>query len=326
MQPDTEPARPDHNIAMWGAPGSGKTTLLAALNIALVRRNRGWKVVGANDASTDFLEEKTVALTTAKEFPPATQGLEHYHWLLIGPSERQEGRRSRKGAAAEAPRIGVDLLDPPGGVYGGKRGQSAQDQKRLLDNLTQSRGIVFLFDPIREFVEGDAYQYLASPLAHLAQRMLVGNEYADGKLPHHIAVCLTKFDEFKVLKTAEQLGLLTRDPDDPYGFPRVVDDDAAKQLFRELCAISASGNADMVLNALDQYFHPDRVKFFVTSSIGFYVDHRRNVFDPDDFKNLKPGGSGVLIRGQVHPINVMEPMLWLCERLSGERISLETER
>ena len=47
--------RTEYGISMWGAPGSGKTTFLAALNIALTRWGKDWKVIGADEASTQKL-------------------------------------------------------------------------------------------------------------------------------------------------------------------------------------------------------------------------------------------------------------------------------
>ncbi|MCG5220388.1 hypothetical protein [Streptosporangium sp. KLBMP 9127] len=318
MVSDAGPARP--NIAMWGAPTSGKTTLLAALSIALLQRRSPWRIVGADDASTAFLKDKAAALSRGKEFPRATQAMDRYRWVLIGEGEQRDGLLRRRPKPTPAPRIGLNLLDPPGGVYGDEPDKFGTDQQELLDNLVGSKGIVFLFDPLREFERGDAFDYLYGALTQLAGRMLGSDGYTGDRLPHHLAVCITKFDEYRVLETAKELKLLVTDPEDPYGFPRIDDDDAV-ELFKWLCRISASGSAEMVLNALDQFFRRDRIKFFVTSSIGFYLDPRTNFFNPDDYQNLIPKpaeGVSFHIRGPVHPINVMEPIVWLGERLAGE--------
>ncbi|GHH72745.1 hypothetical protein GCM10017673_28150 [Streptosporangium violaceochromogenes] len=338
VQPDPgQSERSDHSIAIWGAPGSGKTTFLAALNIALILKKGPWRVIGADGPSTDFLIEMTTALSQYQRFPPATGALGHYRWFLSRRSEppRRSWRRRRKPPRAW--KIGLDVLDAPGGFFRAERTGYGTDREELIDNLAASRGIVFLFDPIRESKDGDAFAYLHGVLAELAGRMLADDEFGDGMLPHYLAVCVTKFDELRVLETAEKLSLLTPDPDDPYRFPR-VDDADAEELFEALSAVSAGGNADMVLPALKQFFRPERIKFFVTSSIGFYLDPLRGVFDPDDFQNLVPEATGTAggaqnphdphgpravsgnrfrIRGQAHPINVMEPMLWLGQRLSS---------
>ncbi len=327
MSTDQDSPPPSHNIAMWGAPTSGKTTFITALDIALTRRGCEWGVVGVDDASTDFLIEATAKLSEEHEFFEATDQLYSYRWNLIRQSPGATRRKFWGKAGKDALRVGLDLLDPPGGVYKTNVQTYAGMREELLANLTKCRGIVLLFDPIREFEDGDTFSSLHGTLARLGQRMLATGDFPDGKLPHHLAVCITKFDELRVLRTAQRLGVVTTDPDDKYEFPR-VDDENALELFRELCNISASGNAEMVLTALERNFHTDRIKYFVTSSIGFNVDSRSGVYDPADPQNLipksaagrSPGGSSgqYRIRGQIHPINVMEPMTWLAERLSEQ--------
>ncbi|WP_307801905.1 hypothetical protein [Microbispora triticiradicis] len=327
MQPDPKPGRPAHDIAMWGAPGSGKTTLLAALDIALMRKDDDWRIVGSDPASSEFLIERTNALSTGKVFPEASQGLEHYHWTLYGPGERHRRRWWRRPGKPEPFEVGVGMIDAPGGLFsaGPRRLDYGPDvlddlRERMLNDLVKSLGIVFLFDPIREFERGDAFDHLHPPLKRLTERMRDLGRLTGGRLPHHVAVCVTKFDDPRVLETAEKMHLLAAEPDDPYGFPRVSHDDA-RDLFRQLCDLSANGNADMVLNALGRYFHPDRVRFFVTSSIGFYVHPQTKAFDWHDYQNLLPEDDDLRIRGPIHPINVVEPMLWLGRRLAAEKES-----
>lgn len=304
------------NVVMWGAPACGKTTFLAALSIALNRRRDGWKVIGADTPSTQALINLTTKLASDREFPKASAlVIEHYRWFLVGQTTRRVGRWFRRKKVPHAIKIGLDLADLGGEGYSPRRPAS----RELIENLVNSRGIVFLFDPVREFDDGDAFEYLFGVLSHLSQQMLESEEFVGGKLPHYLAICITKFDEVPVLETAEKLHLLNFDPEDDLEFPRVSSDDA-QELFERLCEISASGNAELVINTLEQYFQPDRIKYFVTSAIGFHVDPQTGVFDPDDFQNLLPEATGSSrIRGVVHPINVMEPLLWLGQRLSSER-------
>ncbi|WP_019629293.1 ATP-binding protein [Actinomadura atramentaria] len=320
MEPERglPPARPEHNIAMWGPPGSGKTTFLAALHIALNRRQDGWKVVGANGPSTDALIRLTGSLATQGHFPAATRGIERYRWYLVGAAERAKRFALRRRPPQDV-RIGLDLLDPSGELFDQEHSGYAGVHGELVDNLVNSRGIVFLFDPVREFEDGDAFDYLHGVLSQLANRMLESPEFADGMLPHHVAVCITKFDEIRVMETAEKLRLVTVDPDDPLGFPKVEEEDA-RDLFRALCGVSATGNAELVHNTLIQYFRPERVRFFVTSAVGFYVDPRVGRFDRDDYQNLLPeaeSSKAVRVRGTIHPINVVEPLLWLGRSLAA---------
>jgi hypothetical protein len=312
------PTAPDQsNIVMWGAPACGKTTFLAALSIALNRRRDGWKVIGADTPSTQALIRLTSQLTDDREFPTATSmAFERYRWFLVGQKEERAGRWFRRRTVQKSVRIGLDLMDLGGERFAAPKGAVSGE---LTDNLVGSRGIVFLFDPVREFDEGDAFKHLFGVLSHLSQHMLDSDEFEGGQLPHYLAVCITKFDEIRVLETAQKLYLAQPEPEDDLEFPRVSSEDA-KELFYRLCEISASGNAEMVTNTLEKYFRHDRIRYFVTSAIGFYVDPQVGVYDPDDFQNVVSASDGYSkIRGTVHPINVMEPMLWLGQQLTQKR-------
>lgn len=317
MPPSQE--RPDYGIAMWGAPSSGKTTFLSALSIALTRRGKDWKVIGADKAATERLVNLTTLLTRNHAFPLATQGIEGFRWLLVGQVPRSTGKRFRKERYEETVTIGLDLVDASGELAG-PVGSAISKREELIDSLARSRGIVFIFDPIREFEVGDTFDHTFAVLNELAQQMVASPEFSGGWLPHYVAVCIAKFDELRVFRTAEKMHLLMADPADRLGLPRVADEDA-RELFARLCEVSGGGTADLVLNTLEQHFHPGRIKYFVTSAIGFFVDPRKGVYDPDDIQNLLPSEKepgSPRIRGNVYPINVVEPLLWLTRQLMGE--------
>ena len=320
MVPPPSQERPEHSVAMWGAPSSGKTTFLAALSLALARQARDWRITGADDASTNVLIRLTTALSRDRAFPDATSGMEHYRWLLNGQVRRPLPRRwFRTEYREESVRIGLDLTDASGEIFDpDKPGRGVRSD--LVDNLTRSRGIIFLFDPIREFEQGDVFDHTFGVLTQLAQRMDDSPDLIKGRLPHYVAICVTKFDEIRVLSTADKLSLVVSDPDDPYDFPR-VDDSDARDFFAHLCRVSQSGNAELVPTTLERYFRPERVKYFVTSAIGFHVNPGLDVYDPDDYQNQLPDEDEprkTRIRGTVHPINVVEPILWLAGKLTSE--------
>jgi hypothetical protein len=304
---------------MWGAPATGKTTFLAALSIALIRFGSVWRVNGADEPSTDMLIKLTMGLATDRCFPQGTQGIAHYRWALDGKLMRKVRRRWLGSRRVEQDvRIPLNLVDSQGKLVGRQSQGSAQTD--LVKNLVSSSAIVFLYDPIREFDHGDAFDHTFGVLQRMS-RQLAG---APGeRLPHYVAVCVTKFDEIRVLATAEKFGLIGYDPDLP-GFPRVADEDA-RELFAELCKIPHDGDADLVLNLLEQNFHPDRIKYFITSAIGFYIDPRTGTFDPDDYQNHLPdpddhknSQNQSRIRGPIRPINVVEPLLWLAGKITSE--------
>lgn len=317
MAPTPEPA--EHSITMWGPPATGKTTFLAALSIALIRHGSVWCVNGADEASTEKLISLTTSLATDRCFPPATVGIAHYRWSLDGKLMRKVPRRRWFGSrlVEQDVRIPLNLVDSQGKLVGRQRGGAQAD---VVKNLNNSSAIIFLYDPIREFERGDAFDHTFGVLKQMS-RQLAGSP--GQKLPHYVAVCVTKFDEIRILSTAEKLDLISYDPDLP-GFPRVADEDA-RELFGELSRIPHDSDADMVLNLLEQNFHRDRIKYFITSAIGFYVDPRIGVFDPDNYQNHLPdpddrrgGQSQSRIRGPIRPVNVVEPLLWLAEKVTSE--------
>lgn len=316
--------RLEHGITMLGAPSSGKSTFLAALSLALTWRGGEWKVIPSDDASAQALINMVSRLTVKFDFPIMTwESIELYRWMLFGriphTRSRRRGAWQRDEQEGEPVRIDMRVSDPPGEITKLRPGSELLSGE-LVRNLLSSRAIVFLFDPVREFEHGDAFDSIFALLARLSQHMSGSPECADGRLPHFVAVCVSKFDDDRVLASAGRLGLLTTDPDDPYGFPRVADSDA-RELFSSLCDLSLSGTADLVISTLEKYFRPDRVKYFVTSGIGFYVSRETGSYDPADHANYVRDlhmPEKIRIRGAVHPINVAEPLIWLGSRLATE--------
>jgi hypothetical protein len=165
---------------------------------------------------------------------------------------------------------------------------------------------------------GHAFAYIYAVLAELAERLISRGEYTEGVLPQHVAVCISKFDDVRVLATAEKLGMIVADPDDEHRLPRVPDFDA-RDFFIELCKILNAGDPELVLNTIERHFNKSRVRYFVTSSIGFWVNPETSVYDPDDVQNLLGQANlyDARIRGSVHPINVVEPLMWLVGKVTG---------
>ena len=69
---------------------------------------------------------------------------------------------------------------------------------------------------------------------------------------------------------------------------------------------------------LEHYFHPKRIKYFVTSSIGFYALILRPAGLTVPISTMLSSGEGKYgcgsVRGRVRPINVIEPLLWLAQQ------------
>jgi hypothetical protein len=307
--------RSEPGIAMLGATGSGKSTFLGALQIALLKQAREWRVWCRDPASRRALVEMNTALTSEGKFPLPTYGIDTFDWILGGKVERTE-RSGRFGSRTfeESVEITLKLTDSTGDLLRPDQiGLQLRDQ--LVDHVAKSRGILYMFDPIREFNRGDAYDKTYSLLMDLIAAVADEPGF-DGRLPHHVAVCVTKLDEPRVFKTAESLRMLMWDEHDPLGFPRVHGSDA-RALMHSLCKVSRNGTGEVVPQLLEQYFHADRISYFVTSAVGFMVNKRTRMFDVQDTENVYRIESGEsLVRGPVNPINVVEPMLWLISQMA----------
>jgi hypothetical protein len=302
-------------ITMWGAPGSGKTTFLYSLSIALDGGTYGYTMSADNEASEKLLIAASAALVQDHEFPGATRSIDHLQWNLHGRRQRTvpSGRGFRMEDSAHS--IALELIDPSGELTL-PANSHLEDRKKLVDALANANGIIFMIDPIREFEKGDAYATTSGLLAQITRQVAASTPGFDGKLPHHVAICVTKFDEPRVLATAESLKVLRYDQDDPFRFPRVADSDA-ERLLAALFSVSHGGYGDRMLNSLTQHFHADRVRFFVTSAVGFYVSPETGRFDKDNPQNVVKTKQGFAdstesrVRGPLHPINIVEPVLWL---------------
>jgi hypothetical protein len=149
----------------------------------------------------------------------------------------------------------------------------------------------------------------------------------DPYLPHQVSVCITKFDDPRLFQQARTAGLVTTGPDD---IPRVRDVDA-EQFFEELCTgtfwadeyAEARMSAISVRDELRTLFRPERIKYFVTSAIGFWLTPPETAraiakFDALDFANLREKDGDWSIRGPVRPINVLEPLISLQQRIAEQ--------
>jgi hypothetical protein len=320
MPTPTRTSRSERGIAMLGATGSGKSTFLGALQIAFLRRaqqdpDQPWRLWSRDKASREALVEMDIALNSKGEFPFATQRIDNFDWILDGTVERTErsGRLGVSRKVDERVEVTMKLTDPSGELYRpDQMGQQARQE--LVEHVARSRGILYMFDPIREYLNGDAYENTANMLMEVNAEVADDPDF-DGRLPHHVAVCVTKLDEPRVFRTAQSLRLLVPDPYHPLGFPMVHGTDA-RTLLQSLCQVGRSGAGEVLPQLLETYFHPDRISYYATSAVGFMVSKRTRRFDPQDTENVYRIASGeTLVRGPVNPVNVSEPVTWLVERL-----------
>jgi len=296
---------PTRGITMLGASEAGKTSFLAALQIALLRQpDLGWSLTGDDQGSTLAMIGFMDAMSNQHAFPqPTVIRHENYRWSLIGeiPGVREWHwwgfrRRTRRI------RISLDLVDGPGEASRGSNLLATTESEELVNSLARSAGIVLFFDPVLEAERGHAFQHLYGVLT-----LLRSQAAPHGKLPHFVAFCINKFDAVPIFRSAQALRILQYDEETgaPY-----VPGEYALEFFERLITRSRSDDASMIMPLLRQTFHEDRIRFFVTSAIGFYIDPAIREFDPADYQNHIPG-KPARIRGGVYPINVIEPVLWL---------------
>jgi hypothetical protein len=308
-------------IAMLGSPGSGKNTFLSALNVTLQRGQQtpgDWTLAGQhNNPAKSGIETATAPLERALPRPPAVTGeMTQFTLVQRGAQRGLIVPRDRPGEVARrsSTEIALSLVDPGGELWSD---QPRPQRQEVIREVSDTDGILYLFDPIREFEVGDTYSFITRIISQVSQETASGRaQDFHGTLPHHVAVCVTKFDEPRVLATVRRMGVVTTDPGDRYGFPRVRDSDA-RRVFAKLC----NGDGEMVLNTMDRTFRRDRVRYFVTSAIGFRTDPETGRFDAGDPQNIaapSPGAASAKprIRGPVNPINVVEPVLWLAEQIA----------
>jgi TIR domain len=311
---ETGSAYPIHlarEIGLWGPPASGKTCFLAALNTAVAQASPAWSIAGADEASTAKLSELTASMVRRREFPLATQGIEGFLWVMTGELEFnvRRGIRHRRGRVPV--QLDLSILDVGGEAFFDAN-MDMSFSNDMVDNLAACDGIIFFFDPEREAACGDAIEHFQKAVARLEQRLQISGGLDGSRLPHHLAVCVAKFDEPSVFDAAKEGGHLVMRPDDRHMLPRVADE-RAEDFFKQLCRRSSTGSSSLLYHAIKRYFHPARTRYFAVSSVGFYLNPSMH-FDIDDYYNLAPTPAHArrpMLRGDIYPINVLEPFIWL---------------
>jgi hypothetical protein len=316
------PAVEPRLIGIWGAPESGKSTFLSSLFIATTRATDHVTVRGNNPKSTDFLVTNT-NLMQNHEFPPPTVFRAKLGWTLQLWVPNTARRSLRRFWRRRPPRVPFDFnveIQDAGGLdfgpepLGSNRlditGEVTED---IATYLRRCQGLLIIIDPLREREVGDAYRFFFGPLLRMAEAQSL-------PLQHYVAVCITKFDHPRVFDFAQYYGYLSYRLDDPECMPR-VHPDAAERFMRHLFQDPffqehPTNEVEMIIGGLRQYFRPERVKYFISSAVGFYVAPMEP-FDEDNYMNVSENATGPAIVGAVRPINVIEPLVWLGEQLAA---------
>lgn len=332
-------------IGLWGSPQSGKTTYLAALRHAVGIEDSDygrWSVTALTPESGTLMIGLTSALNRG-EFPEGTKPgtVTPLQWMFTGDVTKSKfvkgGKRMLRaltGGQRVRSEFVLDLIDVSGLAFSDDAEADARQRdvaNQALEHMLEAKGLIYLFDPLRERKYGDALAYVNKTIVDL-KRKRYERTGMGGPLPHQLSVCVTKFDHADVFQEARRNGFVYDGPD---GIPRVLDEHA-KQFFEVLCTGNfwskryeqGDRSATFVMNELQASFEPGNIHYFVSSSIGFYKQpgwHQRAAagFDPADFSNYRTlatdaGDSNVGgIRGPIHPINVLEPLISLQQRIAG---------
>jgi hypothetical protein len=296
-----EPVR----IGLWGAPGSGKTTFIGALSLAIEQREgntgEGWTIV-AEDESLEFLIDTKRTLTEEYAFPSATETRGSYNFTVRGTIPQPRRRLSRKAVPAQNVAFELKVDDRPGGHF---IDDAEADHEETVKGLVNCNGLVYLYDPLNAGGKRDPLAYFQGTLARIASEVHKQGRFVGAKLPHYVAVCVTKFDDLRIFRLANRWGMVNSHP--VSNQPCVLDRDAAR-FFDKLCE-EMPGTAEYVRDAIRSNFLAERVRYYVVASVGYYsADNAVNWEDTTNSADL-PADEGKRIRSTLRPVNVVEPII-----------------
>ncbi|WP_328912113.1 MULTISPECIES: SAV_2336 N-terminal domain-related protein [unclassified Streptomyces] len=291
---------PKDAIAVLGAPSSGKTSLLGALRLAAIRSPVGrgrWAIVPEDTTAEHFMILQSNYLAVERRFPDATLTPRGFTYRFLAdlpdPDSPDGGRRQVD--------FGVDFFDAHGSEFMHGHGMDPDVDR----HLAAARRILLLVDPFPDKGgEGLQEENVAPPLRRLSGEYAARDRLIRDRLPHHVAVCVSKFDQPRLFALARSGGWVNQNAD---GDPCVAPEDAGP--FAAWLAGHSTAVAD-VRRLVGEHFLPERVSWFVLSAVGF---HRRpdGSLDPDDCYNVVHDGGGALLRGPARPVNVLEPLVAL---------------
>lgn len=325
----------DARIAIWGATNAGKSSYLASLSVALDNEPKWAIKITPDDRTCEDSGKRWQKLQHPVEELKVVDSTDVTESIALTVERR--GRTStvllndpRGGDFKDE--VGIDsafwrdLAQTKGILYlfdpvrerESATGRSAAPTARVrssggLRGSLGASGSFFdadTFDsPASPSSSGHAtnYSFLFQGIDQLRQICREQNRLRHGKLPHYLAVCLTKIDDNEVFAELDRNHLLSPGPeeDGTYSRPPVVSADNGAAAFKLFAP-------ERVWNRLVSEFDFDRIAFFAVSSCGYYVEDRR----------LRVGNSsnvasdGRTLRRDAQPISVLSPFDWLVEKAS----------
>jgi hypothetical protein len=320
-------------VGIWGGSASGKTTYLAALRIAALQYPEGrWVIQGMDEKhpySSKFLSDNTQSLLSGS-FPEPTldANAETYSYQVNGHLVSNSAWWKKKLyeilRLQREVRFILEIYDYPGGVL-----LRRDPNEKLWEYLADCQGLIYLFDPHQTAVGTSNFDYLQHSL-DMIRHVLVrrhGKAMESGRLPQHLALCITKFDDDIIFRRLLNQKLIARARNDKRLTPFVTDPMKAVRCLAD----------DLTVATIEGYFEEERVNFFATSSIGFYVDRNTSVIDIERCSNTRKKQVKMMVKdektgqpveriteqdviaGEIYPVNVFEPLLWLHLKLMNNK-------
>lgn len=309
-------------IGLWGGARSGKTTVISALPIAAMQAasaSRSWIISGFDEVATKILTDGVNRLVNERRFPPGHTQIEPIMWTFQGidGGAAHSGSSSRwsrllQGRSSTTVDFALELQDVPGEFF-----RNGQVDPRVVENLALSDGLLYVFDPVLESHEDlRSFHFFYSVLQQVTTRVRNEGRMERGRLPHHVAVLVTKFDDPSFFEAAVREGWVSQEQTGarmPY-----IPEGHGEAFFDWVCRVRQGESAELVRDALRNFFHADRVEYFACSAVGFKLNPQ-GVFDYGDYANVEMQNGGPRLRSLPRPINVLEPLVRLERRIRGAR-------
>uniref|UniRef100_A0AAU2JJ09 Uncharacterized protein n=1 Tax=Streptomyces sp. NBC_00049 TaxID=2903617 RepID=A0AAU2JJ09_9ACTN len=300
-------------VGLWGAPRSGKTSFLGALPIAAMQSQRqgqgSWRISGMTREANGFLNDSVTRLSTRRVFPQASVGLRGMSWSVQG----EEPSSGRKWGRARSTHFVLDINDAAGEVFQGNNPL----HEEITDQLSRAQGLIYLFDPLGDAEEAtESFSFFYATLNELNSRVRDRGGHHGNRLPHHVSVCVAKFDHPAIFEPAVKAGWVTQDSVGSR-LPRVPEHQSAR-FFQWMCEEFRGSNARLVRDGLATFFHPDRISYYATSAIGFRLNPQ-HVFDYHNYANVEMVDGRPRICTSPEPINVLEPLIDLERRIHAKQ-------
>ncbi|MFF0204571.1 SAV_2336 N-terminal domain-related protein [Streptomyces sp. NPDC005017] len=317
---------PESVITVWGARGSGKTSLLAALPRAVQDPRYGmWSLSPEDEASDAVLGRLTDTFHQNRTFPEATvRPKGPLRFRLTGdlsgtPFSRARPRflRRKIDRAQDLTEFQISVRDMPGEAFDLRSDPGKTYGDELIRDLSDSRAMIYVVDPVREWLADSGGGPLAQDIAkeqadffsgvlrRVATAVHIRGDRQGNHLPYSIAVCITKFDDDRIFQLACEQGNVRVNP--RTGQPEVVD---ARQLYDGLCRALPRSGLPEIRDLVGRYFEPERVGYFACSAVGFLVDPDRG-FDLHNWSLITRVDDKARFLAAPHPVNVLEPFLFL---------------